>query len=147
MLFRSAAPAELVVQGVDEDAGGAAEARCTHEGHERHREHDPRVMELPGPLSRRHATRVVRWSKKSPVNPETARKTWRTAEPIHGFIYFLPEAADAYASLGDIGPRTGYFASRAAAMGEVPTDVVISTFYNFNPQLVRESMEIGRAHV
>ena len=74
------------------------------------------------------------------MNPETARKTWRTAEPIHGFIYFLPEAADAYASLGDIGPRTGYFASRAAAMGEVPTDVVISTFYNFNPRLVRESM-------
>ena len=27
------------------------------------------------------------------MNPETARKTWRTAEPIHGFIYFLPEAA------------------------------------------------------
>ena len=74
------------------------------------------------------------------MNPETARKTWRTAEPIHGFIYFLPEAAGAYGALGDIGPRTGYFASRAAAMGPVPADVVISTFYNFNPALVRESM-------
>ena len=25
------------------------------------------------------------------MTPETARKTWRTAEPIHAFIYFLPE--------------------------------------------------------
>ena len=74
------------------------------------------------------------------MTPETARKTWRTAEPIHGFIYFLPEASAAYDALGSIGPRTGYFASRAAAMGEVPTEVVISTFYNFNPALVREAM-------
>jgi len=74
------------------------------------------------------------------MTPETARKTWRTAEPIHGFIYFLPEASEAYDALGSIGPRTGYFASRAAAMGEVPTEVVISTFYNFNPALVREAM-------
>jgi len=74
------------------------------------------------------------------MTPETARKTWRTAEPIHGFIYFLPEASEAYDALGSIGPRTGYFASRAAAMGEVPTEVVVSTFYNFNPALVREAM-------
>ena len=75
------------------------------------------------------------------MKPETARKTWRTAEPIHGFIYFLPEAGEAYDALGGIGPRTGYFASRAAAMGEVPASVVVSTFYNFNPALVREAME------
>lgn len=74
------------------------------------------------------------------MNSETARKTWRTAEPIHGFIYFLPEAGDAYAALGSIGPRTGYFASRSAAMGAVPAEVVVSTFYNFNPALVHESM-------
>ena len=74
------------------------------------------------------------------MNAETARKTWRTAEPIHGFIYFLPEAGDAYAALGTIGPRTGYFASRSAAMGAVPAEVVVSTFYNFNPALVHESM-------
>ncbi|MEY3588132.1 MAG: hypothetical protein RJA47_728 [Actinomycetota bacterium] len=74
------------------------------------------------------------------MNPETARKTWRTAEPIHAFIYFLPEASEAYDALGPIGPRTGYFASRVAAMGEVPADVVVSTFYNFNPGLVRDAM-------
>jgi hypothetical protein len=31
----------------------------------------------------------------------------------------------------------GYFASRAAAMGPVPADVVIATFFNFNPELIR----------
>jgi hypothetical protein len=65
-----------------------------------------------------------------------ARKTWRTLEPLHGMIYFVPEAAEAYERLGITG-RSGYFASRAAPMGAVPADVVISTFYNFNPDLVR----------
>ena len=74
------------------------------------------------------------------MNAETARKTWRTAEPIHGFIYFLPEASQSYDALGKIGPRTGYFASRSAAMGAVPAEVVVSTFYNFNPSLVHEAM-------
>ena len=74
------------------------------------------------------------------MSSETARKTWRTAEPIHAFIYFLPEAAAAYEALGPIGPRTGYFASRSAPMGAVPAEVVVSTFYNFNPGLVRDAM-------
>jgi len=56
------------------------------------------------------------------MSSETARKTWRTAEPIHAFIYFLPEAAAAYEALGPIGPRTGYFASRSAPMGAVPAE-------------------------
>ena len=25
-----------------------------------------------------------------------ARKTWRTIEPLHGMIYFVPEAAEAF---------------------------------------------------
>jgi hypothetical protein len=64
-----------------------------------------------------------------------ARKTWRTLEPLHGMIYFVPEAAEAYARLGITG-RAGYFASRAAPMGAVTADVVVSTFFNFNPDLV-----------
>lgn len=66
-----------------------------------------------------------------------ARKTWRTLEPIHGMIYFVPEAEECYARLGLRGGRMGYFASRAAAMGAVPAEVVIATFYNFSPGLVR----------
>ena len=68
-----------------------------------------------------------------------ARKTWRTGEPVHGMIYFVPEAADAYARLGIEG-RAGYFASRAAPMGAVSADVVVSTFFNFNPELVHTAI-------
>jgi hypothetical protein len=64
-----------------------------------------------------------------------ARKTWRTVEPLHGMIYFVPEAAQAYSDLGIEGTN-GYFASRAAPMGAVSAEVVISTFFNFNPELI-----------
>ena len=69
-----------------------------------------------------------------------ARKTWRTLEPIHGMIYFAPEAAARYEALGLRG-RSGYFASRSAPMGAVPAPVVVATFYNFEPGLVHESMD------
>jgi hypothetical protein len=68
-----------------------------------------------------------------------AHKTWRTVEPLHGMIYFVPEAAEAYARLGITG-TAGYFASRAAPMGAVSADVVIATFFNFNPELVRSAI-------
>ncbi len=68
-----------------------------------------------------------------------ARKTWRTMEPLHGIIYFVPEAADAYVRLGIAG-QAGYFASRAAPMGAVTADVVVSTFFNFNPELVHAAI-------
>ena len=54
-------------------------------------------------------------------------------------IYFVPEAAEAYARLGITG-TAGYFASRAAPMGAVSADVVIATFFNFNPELVRRAI-------
>ncbi|OWY62059.1 hypothetical protein B7486_60450, partial [cyanobacterium TDX16] len=68
-----------------------------------------------------------------------ARKTWRTLEPIHGMIYFVPEAARRYEALGLEG-QMGYFAGRAAPMGPVPAEVVIATFFNFNPVLVHEAI-------
>ena len=68
-----------------------------------------------------------------------ARKTWRTLEPLHGMIYFVPEAVEAYARLGITG-RAGYFASRAAPMGAVTADVVTSTFFNFNPEMVHAAI-------
>src|SRR5215217_8934703 len=71
------------------------------------------------------------------MDPVIARKTWRTVEPLHGMIYFAPEAAEAYEALGVEPGRMGYFASRAAPMGPVPAEVVIATFFNFNPAIVR----------
>lgn len=73
------------------------------------------------------------------MEPILARKMWRTLEPYHGMIYFTPRATDAYAALGITG-RTGYFASRAAAMGAVDASVVVATFFNFNPSLVEHAM-------
>lgn len=69
-----------------------------------------------------------------------ARKTWRTLEPIHGMIYFAPEAMERYAAIGVDEHRMGYFGSRSAAMGAVGAGVVISTFFNFHPDLVRRSV-------
>ena len=75
------------------------------------------------------------------MDPLIGRKTWRTLEPIHGAIYFVPEAAEEYARLGFEEPMAGYFPSRAAAMGAVPVEVVQATFFNFDPDLVRRSIE------
>ena len=74
------------------------------------------------------------------MDPSIARKTWRTLEPFHGLVYFAPEPVAAYAAVGVVG-RSGYFASRAAPMGAVPTEVVQATFFNFNPSLVASAME------
>lgn len=73
------------------------------------------------------------------VDPVVARKTWRTAEPIHAAVYFAEEQAEVYGRLGLAG-REGYFASRSAAMGPVGPEVVIATFFNFNPTLVRQAI-------
>ncbi len=72
-----------------------------------------------------------------PLGPLTARKTCRTVEPLHGMIYFAPEAGQSYARLG-LRAEAGYFASRSAAMGAVGADTVIATFFNFYPGLVRD---------
>ena len=66
-----------------------------------------------------------------------ARKMWRTLEPVHGMVYFAPEAPEEYKRLGFEERRAGYFATRAAPMGAVGADVVIATFFNFHPDLVR----------
>ncbi len=68
-----------------------------------------------------------------------AHKLSRSLEPYHGVIYFLPEAAEAYASRGVSG-RDGYFASRSAPLGQVPASVVVATFFNFNPALIEHAI-------
>jgi len=66
-----------------------------------------------------------------------AHKTWRTAEPIHAMIYFVEEAKEEYDALGLTAPRMGYFASRGAPLGAASAELVVATFFNFNPELVR----------
>jgi hypothetical protein len=74
------------------------------------------------------------------MDTATARRIWFTLEPIHAMIYFAPEAAAAYAEVGVDDGAMGYFASRSAAMGPVPAEVVIATFFNFCPRLVRSAI-------
>jgi hypothetical protein len=59
---------------------------------------------------------------------------------FHAFVYFAPESASEYRALGVGGPSR-YFASRAAPFGPVSADVVIATFYNFSPDLVRAGID------
>ncbi len=76
------------------------------------------------------------------TNPDAAviaRKCWRTLEPYHGMIYFVPEAAAEYDAIGVEG-RSGYFGSRSAAMGAVGPLVVQAAFFNFHPTLVDRAM-------
>ncbi|GAA3148960.1 SCO6745 family protein [Nonomuraea roseoviolacea] len=70
---------------------------------------------------------------------KAARQAWRRLEPVHGMIYFAPEATRRYAALGLKG-RAGYFASRGAALGRASAEQVIATFYNFCPDLVRRAL-------
>jgi Helix-turn-helix family len=61
-------------------------------------------------------------------------------EPYHAVVYFAPDVKSAFEELGLPGFWRGYFASRAAPMGSVPAEVVIATFYNFHPDMVRWAM-------
>jgi len=69
-----------------------------------------------------------------------ARAAHRVLEPIHTLVYFVPEAAERYAGAGVTGGMRGYFAGRSAALGVVPAEVVIATFYNFAPGRVRKAI-------
>jgi hypothetical protein len=69
-----------------------------------------------------------------------ARALWHLLEPLHAVVYFAPEAKTAFEGVGLHGFWRGYFASRAAPMGPVPPEVVIATFYNFHPEMVRWAM-------
>jgi hypothetical protein len=58
---------------------------------------------------------------------------------VHRLVYFVPEAAEEYGSLG-VNGAGGYFGSRSAPMGAVPPEVIIATFYNFSPLAVTSAM-------
>ena len=73
----------------------------------------------------------------------TARFLWQRLETYHGLIYFVPEADQRYTALGLQPGVMGYFASRAAAMGPVAADVVVATFFNFEPNRIRELVPLA----
>ncbi len=65
---------------------------------------------------------------------------WRAIEPIHAVTYFADACRTGPAALGLKGFWHGYFANRAAPMGRVGAEVVIATFFNFHPDMVRRAL-------
>ena len=68
------------------------------------------------------------------------RALWRSFEPVHAVTYFAPECREGLRSIGLRRFWTGYFAARAAPLGEVGPSVVSALFFNFNESMVRGSI-------
>ncbi len=65
---------------------------------------------------------------------------WVLFETYHDVTYFTPESRAATDELGCKGGWMGYFGMRAAPLGPVSPELVISTFYNFHPWMVRRAI-------
>ena len=78
------------------------------------------------------------------MDPIVSRKCWKTTEPVHALVYFVPEAQEEYAALGfdlKANRAAGYFPARAAALGAVAPTVVQATFFNFSAIAVAVGMD------
>ncbi len=67
-------------------------------------------------------------------------KFWRSVEVLHDVVYFSPDSKSSYEVLGLKGYWMGYFASRSAALGTPPPELVIATFHGFAPTMVRRAL-------
>ncbi len=70
-----------------------------------------------------------------------ARRLYERFEPVHGIVYFAPEARAAVEDLGYRGFWRGYFATRSAPLGRADARVVQAIFYNFASFRVRKSLD------
>ena len=68
------------------------------------------------------------------------RRLWQLAEPIHSTTYFAPEALAAFTEAGLRGFWRGYFAGRAAPLGEVGPGLVTAVFFGFAPEFVARAI-------
>ncbi len=63
----------------------------------------------------------------------------RVFNAFHNVVYYAPEI-NRFVDAGMRGWWMSYFAYRAPPMGAVPAEVVIATFYNFAPRMVRRAV-------
>lgn len=68
------------------------------------------------------------------------RTLWRLLETYHAFVYYAPERPARYTQLGLKGGWMAYFATRSAALGNVPPSVVTACFYGFADPMVRRAL-------
>lgn len=69
-----------------------------------------------------------------------ARDAWEPLELLHAVAYFAPEADAALRATGLRGFWMGYFAGRAAPLGEAGPEVVAATFHGFPLTAVARSL-------
>ncbi|APE15075.1 hypothetical protein BOH72_07470 [Mycobacterium sp. WY10] len=72
--------------------------------------------------------------------PALARRFFDRFEPVHGITYFAPGVRTAFDAMGFVGFWRGYFAGRAAPLGQVPVEVVTAIFYNFSAERVGKAI-------
>lgn len=75
-----------------------------------------------------------------PNKDELARRLGVLTETIHAVVYFAAEPQKAYAQLGLEGYWRGYFASRAAPLGEAGPLLVSALFGGFAPAMVARAI-------
>lgn len=66
----------------------------------------------------------------------------RSYAPYHSLVYFAPEVR-LFTEAGLQGWWMAYFVYRSAPLGVVPVELVIATFYNFAPRMVRRALPAG----
>ena len=77
------------------------------------------------------------------MSPAVSRKMWRTLEPYHAMVYFVPEGPEEYGRLGldvENNKAAAYFPARAAALGAASPGVVQAVFFNFSALAVQFGM-------
>ncbi len=67
------------------------------------------------------------------LDRSTVRRLKDLVDPIHGVAYSSDEPTEALMALGLRNYWDGYFAGRAAPLGQAPPEVVHAVFYNFAP--------------
>src|SRR5438105_4382196 len=65
-----------------------------------------------------------------------ARHLWMHLEPLHAAAYYSPESTEEY-ELAGLKGWAAYMAGRSAPLGQVPAAVVIASFFNFAPGLIK----------
>ncbi|MGH3459699.1 SCO6745 family protein [Aeromicrobium sp.] len=68
------------------------------------------------------------------------RSFWQAIEVIHDVVYFAPDAKQRYEAIGLKGYWMGYVASRSAALGTPPPEVVIALFHGFAPRMIERAL-------
>ena len=76
-----------------------------------------------------------------------ARLAYETLEPFHVLAYFNPRLAEAQSDLS-LDPHAFYVGARGAPLGDCAAPVVVSSFYNFAPELITNAVSYThiRAH-